>query len=92
MKITRNTEIVLEDKKFLLEEGDEIIINEGIASKVVGAILKKVFPIEFITDFFGKMDPSFQSAFAKSIKKNPQNAEKWGNLLKKEPGMLDLFK
>jgi len=51
LKITQDTEIIVEGQKFLLEEGDEITLSEGIISGTMSSILRKILPSDFIKDF-----------------------------------------
>jgi hypothetical protein len=66
MKITQDTEIILDGKKYLLEAGDEITLNEGIIS----AILRKLLPIPFEA-----LDAHFQRALYKAVK-DPTRVQK----------------
>jgi len=86
MKVTQTTEIVLDGEKYLLEEGDDILINEGIISRTILAIINKVIPL----DIFKQMDPQAQAMFA-NIVKDPEKAKKLARLYKEKPDFLNIF-
>lgn len=86
MKVTQTTEIVLDGNKYLLEEGDEILIKEGLISRVLLSLINKVIPI----DIFKRMDPQAQAMFA-NIVKDPEKAKMLQRLYKEKPDFLKIF-
>jgi len=86
MKVTQNTKIILDNKEYLLETGDEITINENLISRVLLSLVNKVIPI----DAFKKLNPKFQSAFA-DVMKDPQKAKELKKAFKENPGLFNLF-
>ena len=86
MKVTKTTEIVLDGKKYLLEEGDDITLNEGLISRSLLAVINKFIPI----DIFNKINPQSQALFADVIK-DPEKAKMLGKLYKEKPEFLKIF-
>lgn len=86
MKITQSVEVILDNEKYVLEEGDEIIVNEGLISRALLAALNKIIPLNLIND----LDPKFQSMFA-NLAQDPEKASMLQNLFKKEPDFLKIF-
>ena len=97
MKVTKNTQISLDNKEYLLEEGDEIIIDEGLVSnaakgvarlgiRAMLGIISKIIPI----NKFKKYSPEFRSVIA-NISKNPEKAEKLQEAYGKDPGLFDIL-
>ena len=72
--------------RYLLEDGDEIIVNEGLISSALLSVINKFIPI----DMFNKMDPKFQSIFAQ-IAQDPEKAKKLQQMYKANPGFFELL-
>lgn len=93
MKVTQDTEIFLDGQKYLLEKDDDIIVNEGIASSAIAAMLSianKFFPIDLLKDKIGKMDPNTRAVFSK-ILQDPEKAQRWAKIAKSNPDAWDVF-
>jgi hypothetical protein len=85
MKVSQTTEIVLDGEKYLLEEGDEIEIKEGLISRAVLSVVNKFIPI----DVFNQMDKTTQALFA-SIVADPEKREKLAKF-SGDPDFMGLF-
>jgi hypothetical protein len=70
----------------LLEEGDEIIVNEGLISRALLSIVNKIIPI----DIFNQLDPKVQSMFANIIQ-DPDKAKMLAKMYKEKPEFLKIF-
>jgi hypothetical protein len=86
MKVTKSTEVVLDGEEYLLEEGDDIVVNEGMISRALLAMLNKVIPL----DLLKKMDPAAQNLFANLIQ-DPEKAKLLRSKIKDDPSILDIF-
>lgn len=86
MKITKTTKIESDDGIYLLEEGDEISVNEGLISRALLAVINKFIPL----DIFERLDPQTKIMFG-NILKDPEKSKMFKKIYREEPEFLKMF-
>jgi len=83
MKVTEQTEVTLDGKRYLLEPGDDITINEGI----IMAILKKLLPIQFLE----KLSPFGKDVMGAMYRIDPKKTTRVAQKFRENPSLFSLF-
>lgn len=86
MKIIKTTKVECDNGIYLLEEGDEISVNEGLISRTLLAIANKFIPL----DLFKRLDPQVQTLFG-NILKDPEKSKMFEKIYREKPEFLKMF-